>query len=171
VGTPILEDSNEAPAGHVALHEVLRHISKAEPVQRRIEHLERAVEDDLAVDSNDHDKGGILKAMEPLTGKVKWEHPWQVASWSGTLSSAGNLVFSGSMTGEFFAFDARTGEKLWSFQTSSAINAPPVTWEKDGTQYVAVASGIGTVYLGFAGDERLKTAPIGGSLWTFALRP
>lgn len=119
----------------------------------------------------DQDKGGILKAMDPLTGKVKWQQPWTIASWSGTLSTAGNLVFSGAMSGEFFAFDASTGKKLWSFQTGSGINAQPITWQKNGKQYVTVASGIGTVYLTFAGDERLRTAPIGGSLWTFALQP
>jgi len=119
----------------------------------------------------DQDKGGILKALDPLTGKVRWEHPWKIASWSGTLSTAGDLVFTGSITGELFAFDARNGRQLWSFQTSSGINSQPVTWEHKGRQYVTVASGLGTIYLGFAGDERLKTAPIGGSLWTFALKP
>lgn len=117
----------------------------------------------------DQDKGGILKAIDPLTGKVRWQHPWTIASWSGTLSTAGNLVFTGAMSGEFFAFDAQSGDKLWSFQTGSGVNAQPVTWEKDGRQYVTVPSGIGTVYLTFAGDERLKTAPVGGALWTFAL--
>lgn len=117
----------------------------------------------------DQDKGGVLKAIDPATGKVRWEHPWRIASWSGTLATGGNLVFSGSMSGEFFAFDARNGRTLWKFQTSSGINAQPITWQQDGRQYVTVAAGIGTVYLNFAGDERLKTAPIGGALWTFAL--
>jgi len=117
----------------------------------------------------DQDKGGILKAIDPVSGKVRWEHPWKIASWSGTLATAGNVVFSGSMSGEFFAFDARDGRELWRFQTSSGINAQPITWQQDGRQYVTVAAGIGTVYLTFAGDERLKTAPIGGALWTFAL--
>ena len=74
-------------------------------------------------------------------------------------------------TGKFYAFDAKTGEELWSFQTSSGINAEPITWERDGRQYVTVASGIGTVYRFFTGDERLQTIPVGGSLWTFALMP
>ncbi len=121
--------------------------------------------------SFDQSNGGTLKALDPLTGQAKWKHPWHLASWSGTLSTAGDLVFSGSMTGKFYAFDAKTGEELWSFQTSSGINAEPITWERDGRQYVTVASGIGTVYRFFAGDERLQTIPIGGSLWTFALMP
>lgn len=121
--------------------------------------------------SFDQDKGGVLKALDPTTGKSKWEYPWRIASWSGTLSTAGDLVFTGNMEGEFMAFNAKTGEPLWKFQTGSGINAQPITWEANGKQYVTVASGIGTVYLYFAGDERLKTAPIGGALWTFALMP
>ena len=56
------------------------------------------------------------------------------------LSTAGGLVFSGQLTGEFEAFDADTGKKLWQFQTGSGIEGQPVTWEQDGVQYVAIAS-------------------------------
>jgi alcohol dehydrogenase (cytochrome c) len=119
----------------------------------------------------DQEKGGVLKALDPVTGIAKWEHPWQIASMSGTLSTAGNLVFSGSQFGEFFAFDAKTGEKLWSFQTSSGVNAQPITWEQNGRQYITVASGIGTAYYFAAGDERLRLVNTGGALWTFAIAP
>jgi alcohol dehydrogenase (cytochrome c) len=115
--------------------------------------------------------GGTLKALDPATGKAKWQHPWTIANFSGTLATAGDVVFTGTMEGEFVAFHAKTGEKLWSFQTGSGIVSQPVTWEHAGRQYVTVASGIGTVYLYFAGDERLATIPPGGSLWTFALIP
>ena len=89
--------------------------------------------------------------------------------FSGVLSTAGGVVFSGQLTGEFEAFDSDTGKKLWQFQTGSGIEGQPVTWQQDGAQYVAVASGIGGVYSIFSGDERLKKVPPGGSLWTFAL--
>jgi alcohol dehydrogenase (cytochrome c) len=115
--------------------------------------------------------GGTLKALDPVTGKAKWQHPWTIANFSGTLATAGNVVFTGTMEGEFLAFNAKNGEKLWSFQTGSGIVSQPITWEHGGRQYVTVASGIGTVYLYFAGDERLATIPPGGSLWTFALTP
>jgi glucose dehydrogenase len=55
------------------------------------------------------------------------------------------------------------------FQTGSGIVGQPITWERDGVQYVSVTSGIGGVYAQNAGDERLRTVPAGGSLWTFAL--
>jgi alcohol dehydrogenase (cytochrome c) len=85
------------------------------------------------------------------------------------LSTAGGVVFTGKLTGEFEAFDADTGEKLWQFQTGSGIEGQPVTWQQDGVQYVAVSSGIGGVYAIFSGDERLAGVPAGGSLWVFAL--
>jgi alcohol dehydrogenase (cytochrome c) len=113
---------------------------------------------------------GYLKAIDPLTGKAKWEAPSDIPRFSGVLSTAGGVVFSGQLTGEFEAFDADTGKKLWQFQTGSGIEGQPVTWQEDGVQYVAVASGIGGVYSLFSGDERLKKVPPGGSLWVFALQ-
>jgi alcohol dehydrogenase (cytochrome c) len=113
---------------------------------------------------------GYLKAIDPLTGKAKWQAPSTLPRFSGVLSTAGGVVFSGQLTGELEAFDADTGKKLWQFKTGSGIEGQPVTWEQDGRQYVAVSSGIGGVYSLFSGDERLKDVPAGGSLWVFALQ-
>jgi len=112
---------------------------------------------------------GFLKAIDPLTGETKWEVGAEIPNWAGTLNTAGGLVFTGAMTGEFQAFDSDTGDKLWEFQTGSGIIGQPITWSKDGRQYVTVASGIGGAYVLFSGDERLASIPAGGSLWTFAL--
>ena len=112
---------------------------------------------------------GGLKAIDPLTGKAKWEAPSDIPRFSGVLSTAGGVVFAGKLTGEFEAFDADNGNKLWQFKTGSGIEGQPVTWEQDGVQYIAVSSGIGGVYDLFSGDERLSAVPAGGSLWVFAL--
>jgi alcohol dehydrogenase (cytochrome c) len=112
---------------------------------------------------------GVLKALDPMTGKAKWEAPSELPRFSGVLSTAGGVVFSGQLTGEFEAFNAETGQKLWSFQTGSGIEGQPITWEQDGEQYVAVSVGIGGVYSLFSGDERLASIPPGGSLWAFKL--
>jgi alcohol dehydrogenase (cytochrome c) len=114
---------------------------------------------------------GFLKAIDPLTGKSKWEVPSDIPRFSGLLSTAGGVVFSGMLTGEFEAFDADNGKKLWQFKTGSGIEGQPITWQQDGVQYVAVSSGIGGVYELFSGDERLSAVPAGGSLWVFALAP
>ena len=112
---------------------------------------------------------GSLQAIDPMTGKAKWEMPWEeMPSLSGTLATAGGLVFTGAMSGEFMALDADNGKKLWQFQTGSGIIGQPITWQHKGRQYVSVVSGVGGVYA-LGGDERLATVPAGGSVWTFAL--
>jgi len=113
---------------------------------------------------------GHLKAIDPMTGKAKWEAPSDIPRFSGVLSTAGGVVFSGQLTGEFEAFDADTGKKLWQFQTGSGIEGQPITWQQDGVQYIAVNSGYGGVYSLFSGDERLAKVPPGGSLWVFAVK-
>ena len=82
--------------------------------------------------------------------------PSDIPRFSGVLSTGGGLVFSGQLTGEFEAFDADTGKKLWQFQTGSGIEGQPVTWEQDGVQYVAIASGYGGVYSLFSGDTAAR---------------
>jgi alcohol dehydrogenase (cytochrome c) len=112
---------------------------------------------------------GYLKAVDPLTGQSKWETPYRSPNYSSTMVTASNLVFTGVMTGEFQALDADTGKVLWSFQTPSGIIGHPVTWEKDGKQYVTVLSGLGGVYAQRGGDPNLNNQPTGVTLWTFAL--
>ncbi|MFT7460984.1 MAG: alcohol dehydrogenase (cytochrome c) [Planctomycetota bacterium] len=112
---------------------------------------------------------GFLKALDPLTGLSKWEIPLLVPNFAATMNTAGGLVFTGMHTGEFVAYDKETGKLLWSFQTGSGIVGQPITWQKDGVQYITIASGIGGLYARYAGDEHLKNIPKGGTLITFAL--
>ncbi|MDB5405865.1 MAG: quinoprotein ethanol dehydrogenase [Rhodospirillales bacterium] len=112
---------------------------------------------------------GILKAIDPLSGKAKWQVPFKSANWAGTMATAGGLVFTGALTGEFMAFDSETGKMLWQFQTPSGIIGQPITWERNGKQYVTVTSGTGGVYVLKIPDANLAHVPPGGSLWTFKL--
>ncbi|MBL8348793.1 MAG: PQQ-dependent dehydrogenase, methanol/ethanol family [Burkholderiaceae bacterium] len=112
---------------------------------------------------------GYLSAIDPLTGKSKWQMAWPgQPSMAGTLSTGGGLVFTGAATGEFMAVDAGNGKPLWQFQTGSGIIGLPVTWEHQGKQYVSITVGAGGVWA-LLGDERMAATPAGGSLWTFAL--
>lgn len=112
---------------------------------------------------------GYLSAIDPMTGKSKWQMPWPgQPSMAGTLSTGGGLVFTGAATGEFIAVDASNGKKLYEFQTSSGIIGLPVTFEHRGKQYVSIVSGAGGVWA-LLGDERMAQVPAGGSVWTFAL--
>lgn len=114
--------------------------------------------------------GGYLSAIDPMTGKSKWQMAWPgQPSMAGTLSTGGGLVFTGAATGEFIAVDATNGKKLWEFQTSSGIIGLPVTWEQNGQQYVSIVVGAGGVWA-LLGDERMAETPAGGSVWTFALK-
>ncbi len=118
---------------------------------------------------DDPNTRGYLKAVDPLTGKSKWETPYKSPNYSSTMVTASDLVFTGVMTGELQALDADNGKVLWSFQTPSGIVGQPVTWQKDGKQYVTVLSGLGGVYARRSGDPNLEKVPYGSSLWTFAL--
>jgi alcohol dehydrogenase (cytochrome c) len=120
--------------------------------------------------SPDDGNRGALVAWDPVAGKSVWRVATKAPYWSGVLSTAGGLVFTGSQTGEFMAFDAKSGKKLWSFQTGSGITGLPITWERNGKQYITVLSGSATVYAALAGDPEVVNVPAGGSVWTFALR-
>jgi alcohol dehydrogenase (cytochrome c) len=108
-------------------------------------------------------------AMDPLTGKKKWEIPLiEQASSAGMLATDGGLVFTGALDGKFMALDDATGKTLWEFQTGSSINATPITYTYKGRQYISIASGLGgNSARGMVGN----TVPAGGSMWTFALLP
>ena len=118
---------------------------------------------------DDPNTRGYLKAIDPATGEVKWQKPERSPNWSATLVTAGSLVFTGQLTGEFIAVDADTGKTLWQFQTPSGITSQPITWERDGQQYVTVASGTGGLYATVYGDPNLANVPPGSTLWTFKL--
>ena len=114
---------------------------------------------------------GVLRAMDPMTGKIVWEYKNKAPLWGGVLTTAGNLVFTGTPEGFLKAFDARTGKELWKFNTGSGVVGSPVTWEQDGEQYVAVMSGWGGAVPLWGGEVAKSVGHInqGGSLWVFKL--
>ncbi len=110
-----------------------------------------------------------VDAIEPLTGKQRWRAPLHDhPHWSAMLATAGGLLFTGKMTGEFIAIDSDTGKTVWQFQTGSGVNAQPVTFTRDGRQYVTILSGVGGLWWN-AARQQLRNVPQGGSVWTFAL--
>ena len=114
---------------------------------------------------------GSLRAIDPKSGEVKWEHRNKAPYWGGVLATAGGLVFIGTPEGYLKALDAETGKELWKFQTGSGIVAPPVTWEMDGEQYIGVTSGWGGGLPLWGGDvaKQVKHLNQGGSFWVFKL--
>ncbi len=71
--------------------------------------------------------------------KWEWKHP--SPTWSGVLSTAGGVVFTGDAEGNFIALDAVSGKALWHFQCGASVYSSPMTYAVDGKQYVAVAAG------------------------------
>jgi PQQ-dependent dehydrogenase (methanol/ethanol family) len=131
---------------------------------------------------------GEFTAWDPVEGKAIWTIKEDLPLWSGTMATAGGLVFYGTMDGWFKAVDATTGALKWQFRTGSGIVGQPVAYRgPDGHEYVAILSGVGgwagaivsgdldprdpTGALGFNGvmaDLKAKTAP-GGTLYVFSL--
>jgi len=98
---------------------------------------------------------GVLSAINIDTGKLAWQHKTVNPLLGGILSTQSGLVFSGEGAGELFALDAETGEKLWSGSAEAGVNAPPISYEIDGKQYIAVASG-GNKLFGYPSGDALK---------------
>ena len=93
-----------------------------------------------AVSRLDEFHHAALRAIDVATGERRWEFPYTAQSWAGVLSTASGLVFAGS-SGNFMAFDARTGKNLWHYQTGSALYAGATTYMVDGRQFVLMPSG------------------------------
>jgi quinohemoprotein ethanol dehydrogenase len=88
-----------------------------------------------------------LIAWDPLKAKAAWRVPLEPGTHGGTLTTGGDLVFQGRADGEFVAYDAASGERLWSYDAQNGIVGAPITYEFAGKQYVSVIAG----YNGLAG--------------------
>jgi alcohol dehydrogenase (cytochrome c) len=125
--------------------------------------------EEIAIDTAKHSKatgwsGGSFKnferyesnltAIDPLTGEVKNNAHLRYPNYSGALSTGGGLVFIGLLDGTVAALDDSTLEQLWKVNVGSGFTAPPMTFEVNGKQYVAIASGPSS-----AGRSRLVNTP------------
>ncbi len=87
---------------------------------------------------------GRLVAWDPVNQTARWSVEEEISTNGGVLSTAGNLVFQGQGNGEFTAYTADTGKKVWSIDTGSAIESIPVTYYVSGEQYVLLPVGWGS---------------------------
>lgn len=123
-------------------------------------HLTPAVGDKPAIrysalEPIDEARWGLLSAIELNTGKLRWQHKTPEPLVGGVLATAGGLVFTGEGNGNLDAVDADNGEVLWQFKSDAGVNAPPVTYQVDGVQYIAVAAG-GSQIFGFKQGDELR---------------
>lgn len=112
--------------------------------------------DRKVIDSARKSMKGYLTAWDPVKQRLAWQIPQEAHANGGILSTAGDLLFQGGAPGIFWAYDAKNGKRLWSFDAQSGVLASPVTWSKKGRQYVTVMSGWGT-------NEAMGAGPIGWS--------
>jgi len=82
-----------------------------------------------------------ILAWDPIAGKEKWRIQNDVYGASGILATSGNLIFAGNHKGEFVAYDARDGKKLWSASAGARVVAAAATYTVDGQQQVAILAG------------------------------
>jgi len=109
---------------------------------------------------------GYLEAVDQNTGEPVWTYHTKNAEgkpescYSGSVTTAGGLVFVGKNDGEFVALDSKTGEELWHFQTGAGANAPATVFESEGEEKIAIV----------AGGNALAGSPHGANLWVFSLK-
>ena len=110
------------------------------------------------VTTNPPNVKGYLLAWDPVNQKEVWRANY-LGPWNGgVLTTAGDLVIQGNAAGDFSAYHARTGQKLWSMIAQSPIMAAPVTYEIDREQYIAVLSGWGGAYPLMQGRQSDKSS-------------
>ncbi len=106
---------------------------------------------------------GTFTAVDSRTNKIVWQKkmPYSIGQGSGALATAGGVIFHGEPDGNFQAYDDKTGDLLWQFQTGAGADAPAITYEIDGVQYVAIASG---------GVSIQTSSQNGDMIWVFSLK-
>ena len=103
---------------------------------------------------------GIFAALDMKTNRLVWQQRWRDSCYSGSVTTAGGLVFVGRNDGRLTALNAATGKRLWEFQTGAGLNAPASVFEYEGEEYV-VAYSAGSLFAG---------SPRGDSVWLFSLK-
>ena len=103
---------------------------------------------------------GIFAALDMKTNRLVWQQRWKDSCYSGSVTTAGGLVFTGRNDGRLTALNSSTGKRLWEFQTGAGLNAPASVFEYEGEQYV-VAYSAGSLFAG---------SPRGDSVWLFSLK-
>ena len=105
------------------------------------------------------DDSGVFAAVDVTTNKLRWRQQWREICYSGSVVTAGGLVFTGRADGRLTALDKTNGARLWEFMTDAGVNTTVTTFEHKARQYVVVHAGGGA----FANGKR------GDGIWMFSL--
>jgi alcohol dehydrogenase (cytochrome c) len=108
-------------------------------------------------------RAGIIAALDVTTNRLAWRYQWPEQCYSGTLATAGGLLFVGRNDGRLTALDSATGRQLWEFQTGAGMHAPVSTFER-------TVNGVARQYvLAFSAGSALIGSARGDSVWLFSL--
>jgi alcohol dehydrogenase (cytochrome c) len=102
---------------------------------------------------------GIFAALDATTNTLVWRYRWPEQCYSGSVATAGGLVFVGRNDGRLTAVDSDSGKQLWEFQTGAGMHAPVSVFEHDGRQYVVA----------YSAGNALVGSTRGDSVWLFGL--
>lgn len=149
-------------------------VQKVEPVTEPVAQLFIGADFKFTVPNGEKSMRGHIRARDPVSGKVKFEISYPGATpHSSLLTTAGGVLFVGEAGGMFSAHDASTGKKLWSHNNGLGHGGGIITYTAKGKQYVAVATGWGSLFEEGYGDffgEPWKSMPQdSGGLKVFAL--
>ncbi len=134
--SPAAIDQDAALAFVAALHMPMRYTLHHAPADGDKPAIRYSVLEPI-----DEPRWGLLSAVDLQSGKIRWQHRTAQPLVGGVLATAGGLVFMGEGNGSLDAFDSQTGKLLWQHKSEAGVNAPPITYQIDGVQYVAVAVG------------------------------
>jgi len=151
--SPVSYDGSTGMVYVAAVHMPTLYTVKETPAEG-----ERPAQHYTTATMTDEPRWGTLSAIDTRTGKIAWQKKTEKPLIGGVVATKGGLVFVGEGSGRFDAFDAKTGDLLWQFTTEAGVNAPPISYEVDGTQYVAIASGGTPMFGNKPGDELLVFA-------------
>ncbi|HYN53546.1 MAG TPA: PQQ-binding-like beta-propeller repeat protein [Methylotenera sp.] len=105
---------------------------------------------------------GVLSAINLNTGKMQWQLKTEQPLIGGLLVTESGLLFVGEGDGHFNAYNSHTGDLLWQAKVDAGVNAPPISYEIDGVQYVAVAAG-GNAIFGYTAGDSVVVYSLGNS--------
>ena len=107
----------------------------------------------------DGEQYGLLSAIDLNKGNIAWSYKTEQPLIGGSLSTKGGLTFFGEGNGDFNAVESKSGKLLWSYHLEAGVNAPAISYQIDGKQYIAVAVG-GNKIFGFKQGDYISVFSI-----------
>jgi PQQ-dependent dehydrogenase (methanol/ethanol family) len=146
--SPTAVDENSQTSFVAAIHAPIRYTLVNEPAKNDAPAIRYA-----SSEPTKDERWGVLSAINLTTGKMRWQVKTEQPLIGGLLATCGGLVFTGEGNGHFNAYDSSSGKLLWQTKADAGVNAPPISYEIDGVQYIAVAAGGNSIFGYTAGDN------------------